>query len=42
MKMANRMIVAMLVVVVLAVGFWMLLLSPKREKARHAACGSRC
>jgi Tfp pilus assembly protein PilO len=30
---ANRMIVAMLAIAVLAIGFWMLLLSPKREKA---------
>lgn len=33
MKAANRMIIAMLVVAALAIGFWMLLLAPKREKA---------
>ncbi|HET7443976.1 MAG TPA: hypothetical protein VFJ57_04890 [Solirubrobacterales bacterium] len=33
MKSASRMIVAMLVVVALAIGFWMLMLAPKREKS---------
>jgi Tfp pilus assembly protein PilO len=33
MKSANRMIIAMLVVTALAIGFWVVLLSPKREKA---------
>lgn len=33
MKSANRMIVAMLVITFLAIGFWVLLLSPKRQKA---------
>jgi len=33
MSASNRIIVAMLAIVVLAVGFWMLLLSPKREEA---------
>lgn len=33
MKSPNRMIVAMLVIAVLAIGFWVLLLSPKRQKA---------
>lgn len=33
MKSTNRLIVAMLVIAVLAVGFWVLLLSPKRQKA---------
>ena len=34
---ANRMIVAILVVAALAVGFWVLLLGPKREKADETA-----
>src|SRR6188472_3172742 len=34
---SNRLIVAMLAVVVLAVGFWMLVLSPKREEASKLA-----
>jgi Tfp pilus assembly protein PilO len=33
MKSANRMIVAMLVIAALAIGFWVVLLSPKRQKA---------
>jgi Tfp pilus assembly protein PilO len=35
MKSANRMIIAMLVVAALAIGFWVMLLAPKREKANE-------
>ncbi|HEV7769837.1 MAG TPA: hypothetical protein VGO66_04145 [Solirubrobacterales bacterium] len=35
MKSSNRLIVAMLVVALLAGGFWILILSPKREKANE-------